>query len=395
MNMNSTEADKNLGALLSDIDLPDRAYELAERRYKDVGAWFRRSGSALEPFDAHIFVQGSFALGTAIRPVNDDDEYDLDFSCKLRKGISRDMHSQQQLKTLVGSELQAYREARQIIKPLVEKNRCWRLGYKDELAFHMDVVPGIPVETARRIELRSRMEDAGLNATLAEEAARRALWITDRQDANYCRVSRDWPSSNPGGYQLWFQAQMRGLEEQGFARSQVDPLPVYRSKTPLQYCIQLLKRHRDVMFKDACDRKPASIIITTVAARVYRAGESLSLTMQRTLNALDQIRRSGTDVVLNPVNPKENFADRWIRRELQHLQLKANFHAWTQQASLDFGKFLASAPRERLIEVAQDSLQVNAKSRFSRNLGVAVAASTATFFRSVAAQPAPPRPWCT
>lgn len=394
MGMNSTEADKNLEALLSELDLPDRAYELAERRYKDLGAWIRRPGSSLEPFDAHIFVQGSFAFGTAIQPVNDDDEYDLDFSCKLRKGIARDTHSQQQLKTLVGIELKAYREARQITKPMVEKNRCWRLGYKDELAFHMDVVPGIRADTARRFELRTRMERAGVDSTLAEEAARRALWITDLQDANYNRVSQDWPSSNPGGYQLWFQAQMRGLKEQGFVRSQVDPLPVYRSKTPLQHCIQLLKRHRDVMFRDECDMKPASIIITTVGARAYIAGGSLSLTMQRALDALEEIRRSGTDAVINPVNPNENFADRWARPELQHLRLKANFHAWTQQASSDFGKFLTSTPRERLLEVAQDSFQVNAQSRFARNLGVAASAAAATSIRSVAAQPAPPRPWC-
>ncbi|RYH70964.1 MAG: nucleotidyltransferase [Alcaligenaceae bacterium] len=393
--MTSTEADKNLEALLTELDLPDRAYELAERRYEDLGAWIRRPGSSLEPFDAHIFVQGSFAFGTAIQPVNDEDEYDLDFSCKLRKGVARDTHSQQQLKTLVSIELKAYREARQITKPLVEKNRCWRLGYKDELAFHMDVVPGIRADTTRRAELRTRMEQAGVNSTLAEEAARRALWITDLQDPNYERVSQDWPSSNPGGYQLWFQAQMRGVEEPGVVRSQVDPLPVYRSKTPLQHCVQLLKRHRDVMFKDACDRKPASIIITTVSARAYRAGESLSLTMQRTLDALEEIRRSGSDAVFNPVNPKENFADRWMRPELQHLRLKANFHAWTYQASKDFREFLTSAPRERLLEVAQDSFQVNAQSRFARNLGVAASTAAATSFRSVAAQPSPPRPWCT
>lgn len=54
--------------------------------------------------DAHVFVQGSFALGTPIRPINDDDEYDLDFSCKLRECVSRDTHTQLQLKELVGGE---------------------------------------------------------------------------------------------------------------------------------------------------------------------------------------------------------------------------------------------------------------------------------------------------
>lgn len=393
--MNSTESDKSLTALLSELDLPDRAYELAERRYKDLGEWIRRPGSSLEPYDAHIFVQGSFAFGTAIQPVNDDDEYDLDFTCKLRKGISRETHTQEQLKRLVGDELRAYREARQITKPLVAKNRCWRLGYKDELAFHMDVVPGIRADTARRVELQTRMEQAGVNSVLAVEAARRALWITDLQDVDFDRISQDWPSSNPGGYQLWFQAQMRGAEQKGVVRAQVDPLPVYRSKTPLQHCVQLMKRHRDVMFKGRCEMKPASIIITTIAARTYNAGESLSQALQRTLRALDELRRSGTDVVLNPINPKENFADRWARPELQHLRLKANFHSWIEQASRDFEEFLANSPSQRLVETAQDAFQVTAASRFARTIGSTASAVVASSIRTVAAQPAPPRPWCS
>lgn len=393
--MNSTESDKSLAALLSELDLPDRAYELAERRYKDLGEWIRRPGSSLEQYDAHIFVQGSFAFGTAIQPVNDDDEYDLDFTCKLRKGVSLDTHTQEELKRLVGDELRAYREARQITKPLVAKNRCWRLGYKDELAFHMDVVPGIRADTARRLELQTRMEQAGVGSALAVEAARRALWITDLQDLNFDRISQDWPSSNPGGYQLWFQAQMRGAEQKDVVRAQVDPLPVYRSKTPLQHCVQLMKRHRDVMFKGRCEMKPASIIITTIAARTYNAGESLSLALQRTLRALDELRRSGTDVVLNPINPKENFADRWARPELQHLRLKANFHAWIEQSSRDFEVFLANSSRQRLVETGQDAFQVNAGSRFVRNIGAAASAVAASSIRTVAAQTTPPRPWCS
>jgi len=239
------------------------------------------------------------------------------------------------------------------------------------------------------------MEQAGVDSMLAEEAARRALWITDLQNVNYDRISQHWPSSNPGGYQLWFQARMRGFERQGSVRAKVDPLPVYRSKTQLQHCVQLLKRHRDVMFKGSCEMKPASIIITTIAANAYSAGESLSHTLQRTLRALNDLRQSGTDVVLNPVNQKENFADRWARPELQHLRLKDNFHGWVEQASRDFGEFLANSPSQRLIETAQDAFQVSAASRFSRNVGAAASAVVASSIRTVAAQPAPPRPWCS
>jgi len=47
----------------------------------------------------------------------------------------------------------------------------------------------------------------------------------------------------------------------------IDELPTYRWKTPLQQVVKILKRHRDVMFLDAPDKKPMSIIITTLAGR--------------------------------------------------------------------------------------------------------------------------------
>ncbi len=46
-------------------------------------------------------------------------------------------------------------------------------------------------------------------------------------------------------------------------------------KTTLQRTVQALKRHRDLHFADAPKDKPASIVITTLAARAYRGQGSL------------------------------------------------------------------------------------------------------------------------
>src|SRR5258707_15370265 len=108
------ENDKRLLLLLEGIELPDRAYESAKKRYDDLGAWFDRNDCTVRDHDPHIFVQGSFAFGTAIRPVKAGQEYDLDLSCKLRKDVGRSTHSQRQLKEMVGIELEAYRGARRI-----------------------------------------------------------------------------------------------------------------------------------------------------------------------------------------------------------------------------------------------------------------------------------------
>lgn len=388
-----TDANDRLKFLLEEIDLPERAHELALSRYKDLGNWFSRPESSLADYDVHLFVQGSFAFGTAIRPVNPDDEYDLDFTCKLRAGVSRTSHTQQQLKEMVGAELAAYRRARNIQKALEPKNRCWRLGYRDELPFHMDVVPGIRADDSRRRELGALMETRGVSATLASDVARRALWITDEQHDHYSYLSPDWPSSNPGGYQLWFASRMAAAvgSTQVLAEAQVDPAPVYRSKKPLQQVVQLLKRHRDVMFADNCDAKPVSIILTTIAGLAYRHGESLAETMARVLTALEQVRASNTDEILNPVNPNENFADRWQRADCARLRLKANFHSWIAQARRDFNEVLAGANPQRQVEVASDALGVTLTEGVRQRLGVA---SPAPSIRRVTLAAEPPPPWC-
>lgn len=388
--MNLSDADARLDALLREVDLPERAYELAQSRYEDLAAWIARPESTLAAHDSHVFVQGSFAFGTAIRPVNDGDEYDLDFSCKLRRGVSRETHTQAQLKAMLGHELEAYRNARQIQKRLEEKNRCWRLGYRDELPFHMDVVPGIRADESRRRELRERMEQTGVEFAVALEAARRALWITDLQHQHYRTLSTDWPSSNPGGYQLWFTSRMRGAETRVLAEAQVDPVPVYRSKTPLQQVVQLLKRHRDKMFKDVPDSKPVSIILTSVAGAAYQVGDSLSQTMQRVLDALEHVRVSDTDEILNPVNPAENFADRWERPDCAHLLLKTNFHKWVREANRHFTEVMSGS--ERLVEIAQDALGVKLPDEVVRRLRL-TAATVASPVRKVTAVGAPPKPW--
>src|SRR5437660_8033190 len=96
------------------IDIPDSAYEKAEKRYKDLGEWFGRKEARCQKFDPHIYPQGSFRLGTVTQPVDEDGEYDLDMGCRLRGGVTKVTHTQQQLKELVGADLEDYRVARGI-----------------------------------------------------------------------------------------------------------------------------------------------------------------------------------------------------------------------------------------------------------------------------------------
>ena len=86
-------------------------------------------------------------------------------------------------------------------------------------------------------------------------------------------------------------------------------------RTPLQRLIQILKRHRDVRFNDDKD-KPISIIITTLAAQAYNNEADLA---EAVLDVIPRMRdyikkRDGARWVPNPVNPEENFADKWTEK---------------------------------------------------------------------------------
>ena len=134
-----------LESIIEKIELPDYAYETATKRYEDLGKWFSRDESSLKNLSPHIFPQGSFRLGTAIRPIDESESYDLDLGCELENGVTMDNCTQKELKTsYIKQELETYRKARGIKNDLEEKHRCWRLEYLDELNFHMDIVPCIP-----------------------------------------------------------------------------------------------------------------------------------------------------------------------------------------------------------------------------------------------------------
>jgi hypothetical protein len=363
-----------LKKMLAELEIPDAAYEKAVKRYEDIGAWFSREESSLNQYDPHVFPQGSFRLGTAIKPVNGDEKYDLDLSCKLRQRISKKTHTQEQVKSLVGKELEAYRVARGIQEKLEPKHRCWRLNYQDELQFHADIVPAIPEDEQRRVQL-----NAAIRKSESDQFARAAdttVVITDDRNANYRTISDEWKISNPEGYASWFEDRMRSMDRITLLeKAQIDAVPTYKRKTPLQQAVQLLKRHRDIMFAKAPDKKPISIIITTLAARAYNGETDLGDVITNILDKMGGLVQSAKPRVPNPTDPAEDFADKWVT----DAALETNFKAWLAQAKADFD-FLGRSTDVRLIAgKAKDrfALVLN-ESDLTKSLGLSVSTPQAS-----------------
>jgi len=160
--------------------------------------------------------------------------------------------------------------------------------------------------------------------------------------------------------------------------AQVDEVQIYKQKTPLQRVVQILKRHRDQMFVDNQDSKPISVIITTLSARAYTGASSLELALKDVINGLMEFVQSDSNQVLNPVNPQENFADRWAMPAYKHLELKQNFHLWVYQVNRDFEFILSSNELELISESIGGNLAVTMeKSALSSMLAIPFGAEAA------------------
>ena len=317
------QLDQLLEAAIASIDIPDHLHELAVGRYEQLGRWLShrawRRGLAVD-----MYPQGSFRLGTVVRPVSGDDQYDIDMV--YLRDAERDSITQAELKADLGEDLRAYVQGQPDGHPgLNEGKRCWTLIYSDQ-PFHMDVLPAIPD---------------------AEEGGN-AILLPDKE-------LKLWQHSNPIDYSNWFRARMaiefaqlrKALAVDTKAAS-VDDVPDWKVKTKLQRAIQALKRHRDMFFINRLDDRPASIIITTLAAQSYNGSESLYDALVKITAKMPRLvkRHNGIWWVPNPVQPNENFADRWRT----HPNQAHGFFEWIRRAESDFRAIGAAYGWDRALE---------------------------------------------
>lgn len=335
-----------LQAIAEEIDITEGQYEEAVKKYTSVGNWLDREDSTIAKYNPEIFPQGSFLIGTTIRPLGNGEEFDIDLVCKL--DASKTEVSQEALKGAVGVEIQSYSKAFSMVNKPVNGRRCWTLDYAESTRFHMDILPAIPDEESYRLLLeRSGFIEEAYNPRLTLGA----LSITDREHDEYRKISDEWPSSNPLGYAAWFKDRMSGqllerkrqlVEEKKLVVASVQDVPDHQVKTSLQRSIQLLKRHRDNYFRDNPEHKPISIIISTLAARCYENEPGIVESLSAILKDMDSYieDRNGVKWVVNPVNPAENFADKW--HEVP--EKKDVFYKWLEAARRDFGIYLREMP---------------------------------------------------
>lgn len=361
--------------LSESLDITPTEYKKAVDSYMSVGKWLEdghESGYYTHSYSKPvIYPQGSINLGTIIRPLKNgkEAEYDIDLVCELQS--IKELVDPDDVKNQIGDRIKDHNVYNEKLDE--EGRRCWTLNYSQSSGsgLHIDILPCIPLDS-----------NLGINIT----------------DYSKEKEIYSWRESNPKGFAEWFKN--RNTTTSYFAESQkdylfrtafledgrtrifssIEDIPEQLIRTPLQRAIQVMKRHRDVMFKDNPSIKPISMIITTLSAHVYNGEDTV---YQSLLNIVNKIaahagylenqyfklsediaklglinrRPNGEWYIPNPTNKDENFADKWHNDN--HSKAKSFFH-WIKKLQLDINSLNEN--------ITSDQLELKMKQLFGEDV---------------------------
>ena len=342
------------------LDIPPGKYRDAVDHYRAAGQWLESGRYPQCTNVPAIYPQGSFRLGTVVRPIRNGVEADYDIDLVTEFPIEKSSTTPDLIKAMAGNRLREHSKYQRMLDP--EGKRCWTLQYaeQDNAGFHLDILPAIPTS------LRQHRNDT-------------SIAITNKEKEIY-----SWSASDPKGYGCWFDeknyavfTRMRIEQQHAIQKrapeiyARVEDVPDALVRTPLQQSIQIAKRHRDMHFNNATHcHAPISIIITTLFAHLYDGENDVYSTLRGIVSKLTifsglvehktvepnlenrgLIQRTPDSkwYIGNPANPDENFADRW--HEDDHARARAFFN-WVERFQEDcigvLSKHNASIVRDQL-----------------------------------------------
>lgn len=366
MTPQNTELEEILDVLGENLGITESQHDAAVKSYKAVGDWLTKPDSELANYNPVVSPQGSFIIGTTIQTIDPDGDIDLDVVCELNG--KKQSWTQKDVKDLVGDQLRKHKTYDSLLDE--EGRRCWTLNYRENgnvnERYHMDILPAVNTTGHSIIKERAyvNLSDQKIDDLV--------LSITDKEKVPGYYIYTDpsvWHLSNPFGYAIWFikiAQDVKGFKRKTFSLNEsVKPTPEYqKQRLPLQRVVQLLKRHRDIMFKDYSDEnkkeKPISCIITTLAAHAYNGEDNIVDAIISIINNMKRFietrfdAETGKDVkwISNPVRPAENFADRW---SLPHSKRESFFNDWIEKLQQDFGVFNSPINKISLAESLKKS----------------------------------------
>ena len=329
-----SKLEQDIASLVSALDITPSMYKNAEEKYQAIGKCLLDNG-----YDTNIYPQGSFALGTVVRPYKnaEEQEYDLDVICEILDDKTNS--SPQKVRSSIEDTLDSNANYDGKIK---EYEKCITIEYAKagDADFNIDVIPAISED----VTMKNRLISLGNSP----EQANTAIAIAVKQEEHRFSWST---TANPKAYKTWFESinvpfsnynktiRMQKLFEANQSiYNSVEDIPSYFNKSSLQMAIQFFKRARDVYFSkiDKYDYKPISAIISTIVADVAKSMPENSSIIEIILKVLEElktyskyqtipeaefamtysdkvtiVRTNGEWKMMNPTNPLDNLIDSW------------------------------------------------------------------------------------
>jgi hypothetical protein len=333
--------DSLLFEICENLQLTSTQHQKAVDRYSAIARTLDGPNSPFSHIESNLYPQGSMRLGTTVKPI--DGPHDLDFVCEFNVS-----HASVNPMGLLNAMYKVFEE-HGVYGGMVElKKRCVRIVYKDE--FYLDILPAC--------------RDHGNGGT--------CIQVPDRD-------LRNWTPSNPITYAIWFESATRHILVQKPSvralaldkAASVQPIPTLEAaeeKTVLQLAVQLLKRWRDVHYADSTF-PPISIVLTTLAADIYRGetllSQALLTILEQIVERLNAAQAIGRRLrVPNPVHSQEDFSERWN----SNLKAYADFDSGIRRfaaawRAICFGEGNPNRELERLFgEVVNTALVKQARS---------------------------------
>ena len=188
-----------------------------------------------------------------VKPITEEDDYDIDLVMELDKDYG--LTAKEYKQDISKKWLTSYKEHK---KELEEKRRCWHVEYDDIQSFHMDVIPAY--KYGNKIRITDRNENTNEYSYIESCPKDYITWFYNRCDNMTSKL---------------FESYTRVQNVRITEAAEIQDIKRHKIKNPLQKAIIILKRHRDLMFKENEEDKPISIIITTLAALSYKDKESI------------------------------------------------------------------------------------------------------------------------
>lgn len=350
---NIYDRQRDILEIISQLDITPTMFKNAVSKYQSIAKYLENNG-----IEADMYPQGSFALGTVVRPNGRSAaaSYDLDFVCQLR--VTRDDITAADLRKKVenilgNSDLYGGK--------LATCDKCITIEYADVggIGFSIDIVPAADETIVNKSRLRSKSKLPGLINT--------AIAIPKHCEKNY-----NWITNNPKGYRAWFdginapflaasrdQYRKRLFEENRAVYASVEEIPEELVRSPVQRVIQILKYHRDVYYskiRNGDEIKPISAIISTLVARISSSVSGATSVFDLLSYVLNEFatyserqilteerftqlyqgknvigKSNGKWNIENPANPEDNLADQWN----QDSSIPAHFFNWARAVRTD------------------------------------------------------------